>query len=194
MATATIAAPDRVTPEEFEELPGNERFELIDGELIERPDMGMEAAAIADETTYALKTYAKTNGGRGFGDGTPYRGFGLLGNDILKPDASYIAAGRLDEIPVGNCDIAPDLAVEVVSPSDNANDVQDKAAEYLRCGVRVVWIVYPTTRQVHAVREEGDVRVFRVGDELTCEDVLPGFAVPVASLFPTAAEAVSSPE
>jgi Uma2 family endonuclease len=75
------------------------------------------------------------------------------------------------------------LAVEVISPSDLADDVETKLDEYLRSGVRLVWVLYIPTKNVWAFKMDGTAKLYRSTDTLVGEDVLPGFAVPVAELF-----------
>ena len=182
MSIAEADAPP-ITPDEFVRLPDSERYELIDGELVERNEMGVEAAYVGSEVATELKLYARVSGGFGFGDGTPFAAFGRSGVDVLKPDAAYVAAGRLDALPEGVCYLAPDLVVEVVSPSDRLYGVEDKTRDYLDHGVHAVWVVSPPSRQVREIRLDSD-RTFREGQTLVCEDVLPGFAAEVAKLFP----------
>ena len=79
---------------------------------------------------------------------------------------------------------APDLAVEVVSPSDCLADVHGKIAEYFAAGVRLVWLVEPAARVVYVYRSPHDVQVIGEGGELTGGDVTPGFRCPVRRLFP----------
>jgi Uma2 family endonuclease len=80
-------------------------------------------------------------------------------------------------------DVAPDLVVEVLSPNDAWSDVMQKLREYFAIGVRLIWVADPATRTVFAYRSITDVREFTERDELPGDDVLPGFAVPVARLF-----------
>lgn len=100
------------------------------------------------------------------------------------PDASYISKARLPRTPSrGWVNVAPELAVEVVSPGDQFIDVEDKARDYIRAGVDLVWVVVPTTRSVHVWRKDGSRVVLQAGETLTGEDVLPGLAIAVADLF-----------
>ncbi len=77
----------------------------------------------------------------------------------------------------------PDLAVEVVSPGDRAEEVYGKVREYLDAGARLVWVVWPRHRAVTVYTLDGQVRERREGDALDGDDVLPGFRVRVAELF-----------
>jgi Uma2 family endonuclease len=84
----------------------------------------------------------------------------------------------------GFLDVAPDLIVEILSPpTDRSLDTMQKLREYFAIGVRLVWVADPEARIVYAYRSLTNVTEFRDTDQLTAEDVLPGFSVPVAELF-----------
>lgn len=84
--------------------------------------------------------------------------------------------------------IVPDIVLEVVSPNDLAGEVQAKVCEYQGVGVPIVWLVFPTTRTVYFFRHGSKlIDQLGSGDTLTGDDVLPGFSVPVADLFPPVA-------
>ncbi len=83
-------------------------------------------------------------------------------------------------------DVVPDLAVEVVSPNDNAEELLIKADEYFRAGVRMVWIVYPRQRLVFVYESLTQVRGLTRADVLDGGAVLPGFRLPLQELFPEA--------
>ena len=83
-------------------------------------------------------------------------------------------------------DVVPDLAVEVVGSGDFVEDLLTKIDEYFRAGVRLVWVVHCNLKQVYVYRSATVIRVLTDADDLEGEDVLPGFRVPVASLFPAA--------
>ncbi|HYI15958.1 MAG TPA: Uma2 family endonuclease, partial [Thermomicrobiales bacterium] len=80
-------------------------------------------------------------------------------------------------------ELAHDLAVEVVSPSDSANDVQEKVREYLDYGVQLIWVVHPIQRTVTVFRPDRSAHVFYEEDTLDGGDVLPGFSLSVATIF-----------
>lgn len=80
-------------------------------------------------------------------------------------------------------DVAPELVVEVLSPEDRVVDLNQKLREYFEIGVRLVWVADPKARVVHAYRSPTEVRGFDDTAQLTADDILPGFEVPVASLF-----------
>jgi Uma2 family endonuclease len=80
--------------------------------------------------------------------------------------------------------IAPDLVVEVTSPSDGIYDLEEKVEEFLRVGVRLIWLIYPEVRVIQVIRSDGSGYRLRARDELSGEDLLPEFRCSVASLFP----------
>lgn len=101
-------------------------------------------------------------------------------------DAAFIRRGRLpgEKLHEGFVRIAPDLAVEVVSPNDLFDEVESNALQYLDAGVRLVWVVNPRTRSVQVYRADRTVTRLREQDEITGEDVLPGFRCMVGEFFP----------
>jgi Uma2 family endonuclease len=104
---------------------------------------------------------------------------------VRGPDVSYWSVERLplDLEPQGYPDVSPDLAVEVLSPTNRASTIRDKLQEYFERGVRMVWIVDPEDRTVRVYRSLDEGRIFHENATLDGEDVLPGFRVKVAELF-----------
>jgi Uma2 family endonuclease len=104
---------------------------------------------------------------------------------VRGPDVSYYSAERLplDATPVVYANVAPDLCVEVRSPSNTKERMTAKVREYFACGVRTVWVIDPEDRTVTVYRQAGDGRVLWEDAILTGEDVLPGFSCKVAELF-----------
>jgi Uma2 family endonuclease len=105
---------------------------------------------------------------------------------VRAPDFAFVAAHRVpaDDRGSGYLDLAPDLIVEVVSPSDRASYLQRKMQEWMEAGVRLALAVYPETRRV-AVHEPGQlVRMLGPDDELDSGNVLPGFRCRVSEFFP----------
>ena len=119
-----------------------------------------------------------------------YRIFPWAPDDVRMPDVSFVHADRVGQFPTrGWLDVPPDLAVEVVSPTDSASLVQLKAHDYIRAGVPLVWVVFPESRTVE-VRRAGSttIEVLSETDTLSGGDVLPGFSVAVSELFPAEGE------
>jgi Uma2 family endonuclease len=106
------------------------------------------------------------------------------GKDTVRaPDVGYIAAHRLpDGPPDGYAPVAPDLAVEVVSPTDSADDIQSKLRDYLKYGVRMIVYVYPKSKTLNVHTPHG-TRILTTDDTFDGGDVLPGFSIAVADIF-----------
>lgn len=175
------------TPDDLLTMPGGERFELVDGRLLET-DMGAEADWISTRIKKLLAIHVDANHlGYVFGPETGYQCFPDDPMKVRKPDGSFVAAGRLPggRIPRGHIRIAPDLAVEVISPNDSYYGVEAKIHEYRDAGVRLIWIVNPENRTVRVdVTADGRQFELSVGDELDGSVVLPDFRCQVAELFP----------
>jgi len=113
-------------------------------------------------------------------------GFILSHNpEILRgPDVAFVRADRVTDLPdEGWADFAPDLVVEVVSPSDTARQIDRKIHQYLAAGTLAVWIVYPETKSAHIFEPHGAARVVEIDGVLTSPIVLPGFELPERDIF-----------
>jgi len=173
------------TPEDLLSMPDAVDYELVDGNLVER-HMGSESSAIAMRIAFILTNFVFTRRlGHLFDAECGYVCFPDAPGKVRKPDLSFIRSGRLpdDRPPKGYIQIAPDLAIEVVSPGDLAYEIQEKVNEYLAAGVRLVWVVYPNTKEIHIYRSPGASSIARQADTLSGEDILPGFQSPVADFF-----------
>jgi Uma2 family endonuclease len=195
----TLPQPEvrtEVTPEELPAMPDGGHYELIDGELRER-NASFSSSVVATEMVGLLGAHCRPrNLGWLAGSELGFRCFPWKPRRVRRADVSFIRAERVTpEIwDAGYCPIPPDLAVEVVSPNDLASkDVEEKVDDYVRAGVKLVWVVYPVTRTVYVIRGDGTGYRLRSEDELTGEDVIPGFRCRVADLFPAppVAEAVA---
>jgi Uma2 family endonuclease len=104
---------------------------------------------------------------------------------VIFPDVSYIKRDRLpqNKTPPGHVTIPPDIAVEVISPNDLAEEVEAKRASTLQAGVQLVWLFYPSTQTVHVHRLDGSCTILSGDKELGGEDVLPGFTAKVSAFF-----------
>lgn len=153
------------TPEDLLTLPDGDRYELVDGRLVER-----------------------------------HRSAPGLVEDASMGWLSDLVATRLAARLTRFCDehglrFPPDLAVEVLSPNDLGEEVEQKVLEYLRSGLRLVWVISPATRTARVVRADGTTAWLREDGELDGEKVVPGFRCRLADLFPTAlTESPESPQ
>ena len=161
------------------------RWELIDGELVEMSPSGGIASSLAAWLIYLLTGHvAPRRLGKVYGaDG----GFVLFAGQhtVRVPDVSFVRADRLPslEAQVGFLRLAPDLAVEVVSPTDRKREVEAKVQMYLAAGVRLVWVVDPASRTVMVYAPDQAARHLGEEDQLDGGEVLPGFVTSVAALF-----------
>ena len=113
----------------------------------------------------------------------PGLSFSMIARQCALQMLQWFSAQRLAELPDSFVPMAPDLAVEVLSPSDRMADALAKVAMYLQAGTPLVWLVNPATRTVVVFRSEMDPVTLGESDTLDGGDVLPGFSVPVAEIF-----------
>lgn len=178
--------PDALlTIEEFENLHdvSGDRLELVRGRVVREPPAGGEHGLIGNNAAYFIRKYLEANAvGRCFNADT---GFILRrGPDMVRaPDISFVCTERLPHVPAGYIPVAPDIAVEVVSPTDRFNDVQQKVRDYLEAGTVVVWLIQPRTRSLTIYRKGVTPSELHESEELTEDALLPGFKLQVASLF-----------
>lgn len=157
-------------------------YELVDGEVIELAPPNDEHGSTSLNVGYAFKGYSRL---RGVGEARVETGYTLrTGPDTVRgPDVSFVlqprVEGRGSGFPVG----APDIAVEIVSPSNTAADVARKVAEYPAAGSQRVWVVYPAGRRVVIHRADGSVLSYDDGEVITDEELLPGFSLPLSEIF-----------
>jgi Uma2 family endonuclease len=104
---------------------------------------------------------------------------------VRGPDVSYVRADRIPDsgIPEAFWEIVPDLAVEIVSSGESAEEVREKARDYLATGTPLVWVIYPRMREVIVHTPDGLARAYSGSDVLEQFDILPGFSCVVAELF-----------
>jgi Uma2 family endonuclease len=171
MATTVRPATEddlRRTPDD-----GN-KYELVDGAIVMSP-AGARHGSVALKLGARLLAYVTASRlGHVFDSST---GFRLPGGNVRVPDVAFVATGRFadEKLTDDFADFAPDLAVEVLSPSDRNRQVLDRVGDYLDAGTRLVWVVDPRRRQAAVYRSLSDVRHLNSTDTLDGEDVLPGF-------------------
>ncbi|MGO8793052.1 MAG: Uma2 family endonuclease [Terriglobia bacterium] len=178
MATKTL-----LTVEEFLRLP--EPFdtvrELVEGELITVSPTMPEHNDVRDTLLVALRNFLA---GKGLGRVWSEQAFHLFGDTVRIPDIAFVRAGRSIDprrLPEG----APDLAIEVISPTNTPREIDQRVSDFFAAGSTRVWLVYPEHREVYVHGLSGVVR--RRGDDLLEDpELLPGFSVKVSSLFENA--------
>ncbi|MBI2917877.1 MAG: Uma2 family endonuclease [Chloroflexi bacterium] len=162
-----------------------QRCELIEGAVVEMAPTGVNHGLVANRIAVALTNYAES---RGLGAVLVGETGFLLRQDpdtVRAPDVAFVAKERLPMGPsgAGYFEGAPDIAVEVVSPSDYASQVQAKTQAWLDAGARLVWVVYPESRTVVTCRSQRAVTVLSGHDTLDAKPVFDDFAVPLEDVF-----------
>ncbi len=175
-----------MTAEDLWVLPSNDqRHELVRGELRTMAPAGFNHGVVINQLAFLLTQHVKANRlGRVTGAET---GFVLSRNPdtVRGPDIGFVSmervkvAGRPEKFWEG----APDLAVEIVSPSDTVDEVEGKVDDYLAAGTPLVWVVSPRRKTVTTYRANRKPHVVAEGDMLSGEEVVAGFEIPVVAIF-----------
>lgn len=178
-------APEKlVTAAELEQMPRGEEFELVRGRLVPVTPAGDKHGHAAVILAARLHDHVRV---QRLGRVRAETGFVLFrGPDTVRgPDVSFVAAGRPagDRSRHGFADGAPDLAVEIISPSNTRPAIAEKVAEYLAAGSRLVWVIDTDRRFAEVHRPVGVARVIEEEGALDGEDVVPGFRYPLAHFF-----------
>jgi Uma2 family endonuclease len=192
-AEAVPDAPPSMTSADLLRLPDDARgYELVEGRLVRMPPTGWEHSEVTSELHVAMRTYAKTHQLGSVVTGEPGFLISQPGEPetVLAPDIAFVRAERLPAPGSperrGFLPLVPDMVVEVVSPSQYAPEVAEKAQRWLAAGVRLVWVIWPNSRHVDVWQPGSDtpVKTLGVADTLSGQDVAPGFELAVARLFP----------
>lgn len=163
------------------------QYELVRGELIKMPPAADDHSRREARGMIRIGNFVYERGlGEVYGGDA---GFLLerSPDTVRSPDIAFVRRERVRPIDeaTGYVPGAPDLAVEVVSPGNSAQEIDERVADYLRTGSRLVWVYYPRRQVVHVFRPHGTSIQLGPDDTLSGEDVLPGFAMKVAELFAT---------
>lgn len=151
--------------------------ELIRGRLVVREPPGAWHGMIAARLTVRLGQHAYAHGaGEVIAQDTGF----LIARDpdtVRAPDVAFVSSARVAAIGRhGYAPIAPDLAVEILSPGDAPGEVLEKVADWLRAGARLVWVIDPRHNVAQVHRSEGTISIVVEDGALDGEDVLPGFS------------------
>ena len=186
MASAARTSAVVMTAEEFLLYPvPDAKAELVRGELrVSPPAGGPHSVAVGNICKKLFAFFERVPIGRVFVDGT---GFELvsLRHTVRVPDASVVRNERLPAAGIGPglLKLAPDLVIEVLSPSETASDLQEKLDDYAAAGTPLVWVVDPMRWTVSVVAAGEQTRRLREGDALDGGMVIPGFSCAVSEIF-----------
>lgn len=157
-----------------------EGYEYVEGKLIPMAPPTMEHGEISMNLSFLLSLHIRENQlGRLYPADTDFK----LGDRLVKPDVAFVSTARLPENRRQGSPVAPDLAVEVLSPTDIQYRVIEKAFAYLDSGTRLVWVIEPVAKTVTVYRSKTDIKMLTYEDTLTGEDVVEDFSCQVAQLF-----------
>ena len=173
-------------PSAVSEAPPSEGlYEIINGKVVEKT-MGVYEVHIVNLIDFFLGRFAYDNQ-LGYVESEMLFHFGGDGRSQRRPDVAFFSYQRW---PKGRrfssenaLRVVPDLVVEVVSPTNSANEVEEKIVEYLEAGVRLVWVVYPITSRIYVHDGSSTVRVITRTGELDGGEVLPEFRLALSNLF-----------
>jgi Uma2 family endonuclease len=172
-------------------VPDDGLYELVDGKIVEKI-VGAQQAEIAGLVTQIMGPFARTHR---LGRVIPEMVFRIdpAKNLQRRPDVAFVSDAkwpfrkRVPDVPVW--DMIPDLTIEIISPNNTADEVQDKRLEYFQAGVSQVWVIYPRQREAHVYTSPTTVTILTAGQELDGGDLLPGFRLPLSALFEDEPEA-----
>jgi len=183
--TSGMAMTEHITTaEQLFQATGLGRCELLRGDLVMMSPAGSRHGAIALRIGSILLDFVNRRGlGVVLGAETGFQ-ISYDPDTVRAPDAAFVRADRIGGgLPAGFFPGAPDLAVEVLSPSDRASEVSAKVENWLSAGCLAVWVVDPKTHAITVYRSSHESTIFNPSDTLDGGDVLPGFRTPVAEVF-----------
>lgn len=167
--------------EKFQAQHPDYRMELVNGEIVVSSLLGYQAAEVATEIAIQLGNWVKPRKlGRVTGSSA---GFLLDNFNVRVPSAAFVQAERLRRSPRTFAELAPDLMVEVKSPTDRITKLRNKIDEFLELGTRVGILINPEQEWVEICRSGQEPLVLRNGDTIAVPDLLPGWEVKVEDLW-----------
>lgn len=182
-AVLNVKIEQEWTAKEFYDSPLSKNHELVDGRLVKTMPAGFINGIVAQEISYFVLDFVKKN--RLGVVVAAETGFILGEKKMRGADSAFVSNEKLAEFgyPEGFFPTAPDLAVEVASPNNTAEEFMDKVEMYLTAGSKLVWVIYPKRKMVFVHRPNDVISVLRETDELDGEDVLPDFKLSLSKLF-----------
>ncbi|OCQ95974.1 hypothetical protein BCD67_23065 [Oscillatoriales cyanobacterium USR001] len=161
------------------------RYEIVNGELIDMGNSGAKHGYVCSILMILLGGYVRLQKlGAMFDSSTAFK---MKSGNKRSPDISFMAKDRLqglDDLPDGFLEGAPDLAVEILSPSNTLEEIDQKIREYFENGSRLVWVINPKQKYILVYRNgQEPERLVKSNDSLEGEEIVPGFNLSVAELF-----------
>ena len=172
---------ETITDEYLMRLPRDGRkWELVDGRLQEVPTSGKHDIIVI-WLGRLIGPYADDHGMLT----ASQAGYRMASRNLRVPDFAFTRYDRFpnSEVPNGFIEFAPDLAVEIISPSEEPGDMARKVSEYFESGARQVWHMFPATQTISVFRSPSESITYQSEDELDLSDILPGFRSRVSDLF-----------
>jgi Uma2 family endonuclease len=176
----------RMSLTQYEQLREDDmyRSELSRGRLVREPRPGAVHSRVVVNLLVELQAYVKAHD---LGSVETECGFRLSLDEptVRGPDVAFIARERLPaELPRGFWPFAPDLAIEVASPSNSLSELQTKVLEYFDAGSRMVWVIDPETRTALVYHSPREITLLRDADSLEADPVIPGFHIALSTILP----------
>ncbi len=182
-AVFNVQTKNEWTAGDFYYSPLSQNHELIEGELVEVTSSGFIHGIVAQEIAYYVLDFVKKHK---LGVVTAAETGFVLGEHTFRgADSAFISNENLKKYgyPQGFFPTAPDIAIEVVSPSNTSEEMMQKVNLYLKNGSRLVWLIYPKLKMITVYRQNNLVNLLRETDSLEGEDVLPNFSLSLEKLF-----------
>ncbi|MDY7004610.1 MAG: Uma2 family endonuclease [Cyanobacteriota bacterium] len=181
-----IATENQIlTDQEFQALSEDgSHYELINGEVVDMGNSGMEHGNITAYLCGLIELYARPKKLGVTCDSST--AFTFKSGNKRSPDISFVSKDRLlglKRLPKGYFQGAPDLAVEVIYPNNTFEELHQKIVEYFENNCRLVWVINPDEKSILVYHKPKPDKLLQVTDNLDGEDILPGFILPVTDLF-----------
>jgi Uma2 family endonuclease len=181
---ATVTEPEAIAEVDLSGLPEDGRYEVIRGRVVEKVSMGSYPVGVASILQIHLGSFVNQNG---LGRSVMEMLFRFDGKTQYCPDVAFISAEKwpvhLREPKKQPWNIVPDVPIEVISEHDKAEDVLEKTHHYFQAGARAVWLIYPSLELIHVYESFKRIGVLTMEDTLDGGDVIPGYRLPLATLF-----------
>jgi Uma2 family endonuclease len=181
---ATVTEPEATAEVDLSGLPEDARYEVIRGRVVVKVSMGSYPVAVASILQSYLGPFADQTG---IGRSVVEMLFRIDARTQYCPDVAYISH---ETWPVDlraprkqPWNIVPDVPIEVISENDKAEDVLEKTRHYFEAGARAVWLIYPSLEVIHVYESFTRIGVLTKEETLDGGDVIPGFRLPLATLF-----------